>query len=144
MKVTVKQVIECYKALGEAKVTKLEEADVVKVVKARKTMRPIAEDYDAFLKDCQEKFKPECWEDVQKKIQQWQQEGDNTTLTDAEKRGVNTVLVDYQNKINEAVKEELEKEIELNIDTLKEDSATKLLVENGWELKKLDEIEIML
>ena len=42
------------------------------------------------------------------------------------------------------MKDELDKEVELNIETLKEDSATKMLVENGWEIGKLDLIEILL
>jgi DNA-binding ferritin-like protein len=69
MKVTVKKVVICYKTLGEAKVTKLEESEVIKIVKARKMMRQIADDYEAFLKDIQEKFKPENWDEIQKKIQ---------------------------------------------------------------------------
>ena len=144
MKVTVKQVVECYKALGEAKVTKLEESEVIKVVKARKAIRPIADDYEAFLKDCQEKFKPENWDEIQTKLQQWQKEGENTTLTEAERIEINKVLINYQSNINAAIEEELSKEVEVSIEKLKEDSDTKLVIENGWELKKLDEIEIIL
>lgn len=144
MKIKIKNIVEAYKVLGEAKVTKLEDSEIIKIIKARKVMRPIADEFEAFLKDTQEKFKPECWDDVQAKVQRWQREGENTTLTDEEKRSVNTILVDYQNSVNKAVNEELEREVELNIETLKEESATKLIIENGWELKKLEEIEMML
>lgn len=144
MEVTVKQVVDCYKALGEAKVTKLEESEVIKVVKARKAMRQIADDYESFLKDCQEKFKPENWDEIQNKIQQWQKEGEKTTLTEAERIEINKAIIDYQSKINTAINEELNRKIEINIEKLKDDSDTKLLVENSWELKKLDEIEIIL
>lgn len=139
----MKDVVSAYKVLGDAKVVKLEESEVIKVVKARKAMRPIADDYDAFLKDCQEKFKPEDWDEIQKKLQQWQQEGENTTLTEAERIELNKAVIGYQKKIDAALKDELKREVELNIEPLKEESATKLLVENGWELKKLDEIEVM-
>lgn len=141
---TIKQVVNCYKILGEAKVTKLEDSEVVKIVKNRKVMRPIVNDYEAFLKDVQEKFKPKDWDEIQKKVQQWQQEGENTTLSASEKIAINKALIDYQRKIENAIKEELAKEIELNISILKEDSATKLLIENSWELNKLDDIEIIL
>lgn len=144
MKATIKQVVEAYKVLGEAKVTKLEESEVIKVVKARKAMRPIADEYEAFLKDCQDKFKPENWDKIQGNLQKWQQEGEKTTLTEEERIEVNKAIIGYQVKIDKAVKDELEKEVELNIEALKEDSTTKLLVENGWELKKLDEIGILL
>lgn len=143
MKASIKNIVSAYKVLGEAKVTKLEESEVIKVVKARKAMRPIADDFDAFLKDCQEKFKPENWDEVQEKVQQWQKEGENTTLSEAERVEINKALVEYQRKIDAAVKGELAREVEVSVETLKEESVTKMLVENGWELKKLDEIEVI-
>lgn len=139
----MKDVVSAYKVLGDAKVVKLEESEVIKVVKARKAMRPIADDYDAFLKDCQEKFKPEGWDEIQKKLQQWQQEGENTTLTEAERIELNKAVIGYQKKIDAALKDELKREVELNIEPLKEESATKMLVENGWEVRVLDELGLM-
>ena len=143
MKASVKIIVSAYNVLGEANVSKLEESEVIKVVKARKAMRPIADEYDAFLKDCQEKFKPEDWDEIQNKLQQWQQEGENTTLTETERIELNKAVIGYQKKIDSALKDELKREVELNIEPLKEESATKLLIENGWELKKLDEVEVM-
>ena len=140
----LKEIVTAYKVLGEAKVSKLSEKEVIKVVKARKAMRAIAEDYEAFLKDCQEKFKPEDWEDVQGKLQQWQQEGENTTLTEEERIAINKSIFSYQSSIDKAVKDELEKEIELSIEKLDDETPSKLLLENAWEVKKLDEIEILL
>lgn len=143
MKAKVKDFVSAYKVLGDAKVAKLEEGEVIKVIKARKAMRPIADDYEAFLKDCQEKFKPEGWDEIQKKLQQWQQEGENTTLTKAERIELNKAMIGYQKKVNEALKDELNREVELNIEPLKEESATKMLVENGWEVRVLDELGVM-
>ena len=144
MKASIKNIVSAYKVLGEAKVTKLEESEVIKVVKARKAMRPIADDFDAFLKDCQEKFKPENWDEVQETVAQWQKEGENTTLTEAERVELNKAIIGYQQKVDGAVKDELAREVEISVESLKEESATKMLVENGWELKKLDEIEVIL
>lgn len=143
MKAKLKDVVSAYKVLGDAKVVKLEESEVIKVVKARKAMRPIADDYDAFLKDCQDKFKPEGWDEIQKKLQQWQQEGEKTTLTEAERIELNKVVIGYQKKIDAALKDELKREVELNIEPLKEESATKMLVENGWEVRMLDELDVV-
>lgn len=143
MKASVKRIVSAYKALGDAKVTKLEEGEVIKVVKARKAMRPIADDFDAFLKDCQEKLKPEGWDEIQKKLQQWQQEGENTSLTKAECIELNKAVIGYQKKIDAAMKDELKREVELNIEPLKEESATKMLVENGWEVRMIDELGVV-
>ena len=133
----LKSIIAAYKSLGEAKVTKLEASEVLKIIKARKAMRPYAEDYDAFLKDCQEKFQPKNFEEIQEKVQKWD------SLKDEEKKEVNKALVEYNNSINSAILEEIEKDIEVNVEKLSEDSLTKMLQENGWELKKLDELEII-
>lgn len=143
MKASVKRIVSAYKVLGDAKVTKLEEGEVIKVVKARKAMRPIADDFDAFLKDCQEKLKPEGWDEIQKKLQQWQQEGENTSLTKAECIELNKAVIGYQKKIDAAMKDELKREVELNIEPLKEESATKMLVENGWEVRMIDELGVV-
>ena len=144
MKAKIKQIVSAYKVLGEAKVTKLEESEVVKIVKARKAMRTVSEDFEAFLKDCQDKFKPENWDELQGKLQQWQQEGEKTTLTEDERKAINKALVDYQKKIDSAVSDELNREVELEIEVLKAESQTKLLQENGWEMRKLEDIEVML
>lgn len=132
----LKSLITAYKTLGEAKVTKLETNEVLKIVKARKAMRPHAEDYDAFLKDCQEKFKPSNFDEIQERAQKWD------SLTDDEKKDLNIVLMEYNNKINDAVIEELEKEVEVTVEKLNEDALTNLLQENGWKTKDLDNLEV--
>lgn len=134
----LKQLISAYKMLGEAKVTKIDFTEALKIIKARKAMRPHAEEYDAFLRDCQEKFKPEYWDEVQAKAQKWE------SLTDDEKKDLNIILMEYNKKINDAVLGELEKEVEVTVEKLNEDTLTKILQENDWELKKLDELEVLL
>lgn len=144
MKVTVKQVVECYNVLDKAKATKLEVSDVIKILDARKAMRPTATDYDAFLKDCQEKFKPEDWDSIQKDLQQWQNEGENTTLSEERRIELNKAVIGYQNNINKALKSELEREIELDIEPLSKDARAKLMVENGWSIAEYDIVENVL
>lgn len=144
MKASVKQIVSAYNTLGEASVTKLEEGEAIKVVKARKAMRPIVEDYEAFLKDCQEKFKPENWDSIQAKLQQWQKEGEKTTLTEEERIEINKVVIEYQTKIDKAVSDELKKEHEINAEKFNDGTDVKLLQENGWKSKQLDAIDILL
>ncbi len=140
----LKDAVALYKVLGEAKVSTLSEKDITIVVKTRKDLRNVVEDYEDFLKDCQEKFKPEDWDDIQEKIQKWQQEGEKTTLTVEERVGINKAVADYQNKINSAVKDELNKDVEITIEKLSDDTAAKLLKHNDWEINKLDELSPIL
>ena len=110
MKTNIKKVVACYKALGEADVNTLDENEAIKVIDARKVMRPIADAYDAYLKDVQEKFKPEDWDKIQEDFQKWQQEGDSVSLSDERKKEINQKMVDYGKKIDAALKKELEQD----------------------------------
>lgn len=143
MKATVKQVVDCYNLLEKAKATKSEVADVIKILEARKAMRPTFKEHEDFLKDCQEKFKPDNWDDVQAKVQQWQKEGENTTLTEAERVEINKALISYQSKINEALKGELEREVEFSVESLSKEARAKLMVENGWSVFELEIVEVV-
>lgn len=144
MIVTIKQAVDCYNAFEKAKVNKLEESEKIKILKARKVMRPIHTDFEAFLKDVQEMMKPENWDELQAKAQKWQQEGEKTTLTKEEQNEINKSMEAYLKKVDSAVKDELAKEVEISIERLKENSDIKLLEENDWEIGKLDLIEILL
>lgn len=140
----LKEAVNLYKALGDAKVSALSESDITIIVKTRKNLRTIAEDYEAFLKDCQDKFKPEDWDSIQEKLSKWQQEGENTSLTIEERIEINKIVVDYQNKVSSAVKEELEKDIDITVEKLSDEAAVKLLKHNDWSSNKLDELSPIL
>lgn len=134
----IKEAVSLYKILGEAKVSSLEETEIVKIVKTRKLLRKYVEEYEAFFKDAQEKFKPDNFEETQSKIQKW------NNLTDEEKIEVNKSIREYEAKINLAVNEESERVIDVTIETLTEDSVIKLLKHNDWSISKLDEMSAML
>ena len=140
----IKEIVNAYKALGEAKVSNLEESEIRKVVNNRKIMRTIAEEFEALLKDCQEKFKPENWDELQQKIQQWQQEGEKTTLTEEERIVINKAIIKYQQLITKAIQDEEDKNVDITVEKLSEDSITKLLKHNDWPINKLDELSAIL
>ena len=140
----VKSIVEAYKLLGNTKTTNLYDADKGKILKARKAMRPIADEFEAFLKDAQEMFKPEGWEETQKKLAQWQQEGEKTTLSEEERIAINKALIGYQSAVDKAVKAELEKDVEIEIEKLSEGSDIKLMSANDWTPNQLDLIDMLL
>ena len=140
----VKTIVEAYKLLGNAKSNNLDDADKGKILKARKSMRPIADEFEAFLKDAQEMFKPEGWEETLKKLAQWQQEGEKTTLTEEERIAINKALIGYQSAIDKAVKTELDKDVEIEIEKLSAGSDIKLISANDWTPNQLDLIDVLL
>lgn len=108
------EVLNAYRILGEAKMTTLEVGEVVKVVKARKAMRPTAEAVEAFMKDMQEKAA--AWE----------------SMTDEQKA-----------ELNKATNEELTKVVDVDFEKLSEESVAKLIQENGFKAREIDLLDIM-
>lgn len=146
MSVKLNKVVSAYNTLGKAKVSTLDEKDVIKVVKMRKAMRPFIEELEAFEKDIEEKFKPEDFDKQNEIYSEMQKKARGTGKHKPSEEEWNAIdaLNEYYGKIERAKKEEKEKEIEINLEPLSEDVVTKLLVENGWELSKLEEIDICL
>lgn len=136
MKTTVDKIVKAYAKLGDVKVTTLEDKEVMKVIRMRKAMRPVSEDFNAFLEDVKTKFKPEGFEDTVRKAQEgWDK------MTDAEKKAANELVTGYNRKVEVAVKEESEKEVEIEFKPLSEDSLTKLMKENSLTVAEMEMLD---
>ena len=109
------EILNAYRVLGESKMATLEVSEVIKVVKARKVMRPIAESLEAFMKDIQEKAA--SWE----------------SMTDEQRM-----------ELNNAANDELLKEVEVEFEKLSEESVAKLIQENGFKAREIDLLGIMI
>lgn len=136
MKTTVDKIVKAYAKLGDVKVTTLEDKEVMKVIKMRKAMRPVSEEFNAFLEDVKTKFKPEGFEETVRKAQEgWDK------MTDSEKRAANELVTGYNRKVEVAVKEESEKEVEIEFEALSEDSLTKLMKENSLTVAEMEMLD---
>lgn len=137
MKTTVDKIVKAYAKLGDVKVTTLEDKEVMKVIKMRKAMRPVSEEFNAFLEDVKTKFKPEGFEETVRKAQEgWDK------MTDSEKRAANELVTGYNRKVEVAVKEESEKEVEIEFEALSEDSLTKLMKENSMTVAEMEMLDL--
>lgn len=133
MKTTVDKIVKAYAKLGDVKVTTLEDKEVMKVIRMRKAMRPVSEEFNAFLEDVKSKFKPEGFEDVVRKAQEgWDK------MTDAEKKAANELVTGYNRKVEESVKPEAEKEVEIEFEPLSDDSLSKLMKENSLTVADIE------
>lgn len=136
MKTTVDKIVKAYAKLGDVKVTTLEDKEVMKVIRMRKAMRPVSEDFNAFLEDVKTKFKPEGFEETVRKAQEgWDK------MTDAEKKAANELVTGYNRKVDEAVKEEADREVEIEFEPLSEDSLTKLMKENSLTVSEMEMLD---
>lgn len=137
MKTTVDKIVKAYAKLGDVKVTTLEDKEVMKVIRMRKAMRPVSEDFNAFLEDVKTKFKPEGFEETVRKAQEgWDK------MTDSEKRAANELVTGYNRKVDEAVKEEADREVEIEFEALSEDSLTKLMKENSLTVSEMEMLDL--
>lgn len=136
MKTTVDKIVKAYAKLGDVKVTTLEDKEVMKVIRMRKAMRPVSEDFNAFLEDVKTKFKPEGFEETVRKAQEgWDK------MSDSEKRAANELVTGYNRKVDEAVKEEADREVEIEFEPLSEDSLTKLMKENSMTVAEMEMLD---
>lgn len=146
MKVTIKQVVECYKALGDATVSTLEESDKIKILKIRKVMRPMVEEYNAYVKDAEEKFKFEGIEEADKlrigAINKWNK--DHSYQFSEEEIEAAEKIGKFLESKSKAENEELSREVEIEFEKLSESAELRIMDENKWKIKKLEEIEIVL
>lgn len=134
----IKEIVNAYKVLGEIHVYNLEDDEIVKILNARIEMKQHVDKYNSFLEDAKEKCKPSDYAEKSELMLNWSE------LDDSVRRELNAWLKEYNNKINNVIKDFAEQEVELNIEKLSKDVAVKLLKANNWQPNKLDEISIIL
>lgn len=130
-------VIEVYKALKEAKLTKMESKEKFQVIKIMRAVKPVAEEWDAFIATVDEKLRGEGHEEMAAKIQQWQKEGEQTTLTEEERREVNAYIMRYNREREELLHSELAKEVEVKFEPLTEEAFERFLDSNDMTVEVL-------
>lgn len=131
------EIVKAYRIINEAKLTKMEDADKYKVIKAIRALKPIVTSFEDFTKDAQERLKGEEFANMQKKAEQWQKEGEKTTLTMDERIAINRFFTDYNKRVEECVKEEAEKEVSPEYERLSEEAFSKLIGSNDWAVKEI-------
>lgn len=137
-------IVKAYRIINDAKLTKMEDADKFKVIKATRQLKPVAASFDEFVKEAQERLKPDGWDDMQKKARKWQEDGDKSTLAVEERREINRYFTDYNAKVEECVKEEAEKEHELTYERLSEEAFGKFVASNDYDVRTIIELENIL
>lgn len=132
-----------YAILNEAKLTKMEDADKFKVIKALRVIKPIAKGYEEFAEEAKNKLKGDDYDKMSELAQTWNKankgkkanelsQDDIDTLND-----INSYFADYNKRIEECLKEEAEKEVEVEFEKLSEDAFCKLVSSNDWTCSQI-------
>lgn len=133
----ISMIIEVYKALKEAKLTKMESKEKFAVIRIMRAVKPVAEEWDAFLSTVDEKLRGEGHEEMVGKIQQWQKEGEQTTLTEEERREVNAYIMRYNREREELLHSELAKDVEVKFEPLTDEAFERFLDSNDMTVEVL-------
>ena len=134
-------IVTVFNLLNSAKINEVITSGKIKIIKAVREMKPIANGFDELLNDAREKLKGENHDEMAEKASRWQQLGDEVDLTDQEKIAINTYFMEYGNRIDECVREESEKEHTLSFTKLTEEEFEGLISSNDWDVKTIMDIE---
>ena len=125
-------IIEIYSVLREAKLTKMESKEKFQVIRIMRAMKPVTEEWDSFVKTMDEKLKGEHHEEMLAKAQQWQKEGEKTTLSLDERMAVNEYFAKFNKDRTEMINSEQSKEVNVLFDKLTEEAFEHLVDSNDF------------
>jgi isopenicillin N synthase-like dioxygenase len=140
--IKTEKVLAAYRLLGSAKYTKLADEDKIKVLKICIALKPVATKYDEDSKDVAEKLKPS--EDYDERLAMAQDYDRASRDKDADMSAVkmgpaefNEFIKEmnhYQDLISKALQDEMEKEVEVEFESISEDALLKLMNSNDWTM----------
>ena len=132
------EITNIFAVLNEAKLTKMEDADKFKVIKALRAIKPIAKGYEDFVEDAKNKLKGEDFDNMSEKAQAWNKDNQGKKVGELAQEEIdnlnviNTYFAEYNKRVETCLKEEAEKEVELTFDKLSEEAFGKLVASNDW------------
>lgn len=131
-KMKTSEAVSLYNILKGLKIGKLPKEGQFKVLRAAKAFKPGAAAFEDFLSDVRERLKPEGFDAVIEKSQRFKE------LPEDEKVAVNEAIGKYNKNVEECVKTELDKEIEVDpVEPLGEDSLAILVEANDLDVQTM-------
>lgn len=142
VKIKTEKALEVFNILKGASYQKLSDEDKVKVWKAYRALHPVATKFEDDSKDAAEKLKPEGLDvtlEKAKDYEQKKQKGDaDLPMTEAEYlEFINGDWQKFNQLLAKAVKEFAEAEVELEFETINEESFAKLMSSNDWKMEQV-------
>lgn len=133
MKKTIKTIdaVNVFSAVEEAKLTKLEGDEVFNVLSAIQALEAISKEYKSFTEKAAEKLKPENFEDLQKRAQNF------NSLSNEEKIQTNKELSDFNTKVENVIKSKNEEAVEIEFEALSKESFSRLIKSNDFTVKNM-------
>lgn len=142
------RIINAYRTLDAAKLAKMEVADRFTLIKALRPMKKVSAEFDDFREDAIKRLKPENYGEIAEAVNRFNemsQEEREAAISEKKYADALKANLDFNNSMNDCLKEELTKETELDFATLPEEAFGKLLDSNPeWTLGIAMELEEIL
>lgn len=136
MKLKIKEVVTAYNAFASAKITSLDKEERKKVFALLKPMARIHKEYQEFVEMTDSKLKPENWEEliaIEADIR-----AGKATIEQAKQYMAVGI---YRTRLNEALVEEGNREVEIDAEPIEEAIIDKIFDENKWNVGQRFDVE---
>lgn len=138
--ISTDKILQVYNLLNVAKYNKLEDADKIAIFKITRTIKPIATEYEDACKEVVEKMKFDGFETQlvdARNYERCKKSGDdNLPISDDDYKEFIKKLVEYEKVVKDAIKQLGDKEVDIDINTITEDSFGKLMASNDWTMEQ--------
>lgn len=131
VKKTTNDIVTAYRHINSAKLTKMETPERFALILITRQLKKVATEFDDFFKDVQEKMKPEGFDAIAEKVQ------GKKELSPEEIAAWNK----YNKDINDSLKGELDKEIELDFEPLGKEAFEKFIESNDFNVSEILAVE---
>lgn len=144
LKLTIESISKTYKLLEDARYSKLEDDDKIKLWKISRVLHPIARKYNDDVADLQKKMMPS--EDFAGKVEKAFKyekmleagKTDELPITADEYNSIREEFRKYNTTVKKALGELSSKEESIDIEPLTENAFGKLMASNDWTLRQAD------
>lgn len=120
-------VVAAFRLINTAKISKMEDSEKFALIKAVKHLKKVGTDFEDFLKDAQERLKPENFDKIAAKYQSKEE------LTADEMATLNK----YNKDVADCVQGELDKEVELDFEPLSEEALGRFIASNDFTVAEI-------
>lgn len=120
-------VVAAFRLINTAKISKMEDSEKFALIKAVKHLKKVGTDFEDFLKDAQERLKPENFDKIAAKYQSKEE------LTADEMATLNK----YNKDVADCVQGELDKEVELDFEPLPEEALGRFIASNDFTVAEI-------
>ncbi len=126
---------EAFAVLNSAKITKIDDKNKIKVWRIARAIKPYAKGFSEDREDAKAKLLPETFNDTLAKAQNYERamhECKQPEISKDEYLALISEIKRCDELVGHAIKDLGEKEVELDIEPIKEDVFCNIISENGW------------